>query len=332
MNILLLGGTKFLGRYLAEAALERNHEVTLFNRGLSNPGLFPAIEQLQGDRDGQLDALRGRQWDAVIDTCGYVPRVVRQSVQLLAGQTSHYTFISSISAYADFAQGPIDENSALGQLEDPDTEDIGAYYGPLKAACEQVVAEQFQSGTLIIRPGLIVGPHDPTDRFTYWPQRYAEGGTVLMPGAPGRPIQFIDVRDLAEWTIRMVEVKAGGAYNATGVHPSLTMGDLAEACERVTETNAKTEWVSEAFLHDQGVGEWMDLPLWVSERMNWLYFMNVSIHKALAGGLTFRPLEQTIADTLAWHRSRHPYTEWRAGLRPEREQELLRAYAAVEKA
>jgi nucleoside-diphosphate-sugar epimerase len=214
MRLLILGGTAFLGRALVDDALGRGHELTLFNRGKTNPELYPEVERLQGDRDGDLTVLQGKTWDAVIDTSGYVPRVVGQSAELLADAVGHYTFISSISAYADFSQPGADENAAVGKLEDESVEEIdGDTYGPLKVLCEEVVEKRLPGRTLIIRPGLIIGPHDPTDRFTYWPCRVERGGEVLAPGKPEKSVQFIDARDLAAWNLDMVE---GGADPGLG--------------------------------------------------------------------------------------------------------------------
>ena len=230
MKLLILGGTKYLGRHLTESALERGHEVTLFNRGRENPDLFHGkVEKLVGDRDGDLAALKGRKWDAVIDTSGYFPRVVKDSARLLADTVDHYTFISTISVYEDFSQPGIEETAPVGKLEDETVEDIGAgAYGPLKALCEQAVEEVMPGRSLIVRPGLIVGPYDPTDRFTYWPSRIAKGGEVLAPGDGTSPVQFIDARDLAEWVLTMTERKQTGVFNATGPEERLEMKGFLE--------------------------------------------------------------------------------------------------------
>src|SRR5436305_843135 len=264
MRLLIIGGTVFLGRHLVEAALQRGHEVTLFNRGQHNPELFPEVEKLRGDRDGELSALKGRTWDAVIDTCGYFPRVVRQSAGLLADSVGHYTFISSISVFPEDVPPGTTENAPLLSMDDETVEEItGETYGPLKVLCERAVEEELPGRTLIIRPGLIVGPNDPTDRFTYWPVRVARGGRTLAPGRPERLIQFIDVRDLAEWNIRMVEDRKTGIFNANGPNYDLSMGSLLESCKDVSGSDAEFVWVSEDFLTENGVGEWMDMPLWV---------------------------------------------------------------------
>jgi 2'-hydroxyisoflavone reductase len=325
MKLLVLGGTVFLGRHILDAALAAEHEVTIFNRGRHHVRLPQEIERLYGDRDGNLSALDGRRWDAVIDTCGYLPRVVRESARLLAQATSHYAFISTISVYRDLAVAGIDESAPVGELADPSTEQItGHTYGPLKAACERIVAEACPKGTLCIRPGLIVGPHDPTDRFTYWPSRVARGGRVLAPGHPEREVQFIDVRDLAEWIVRMVERRRTGTFNATGPARPLTMLGLLEACRSVSGSDASFVWLEDDFLTEQGVHAYTEAPLWVPGAHD-----TVDCSRALAEGLVFRLLEETIQDTLAWDHSRPQGTVRNAGFKTEREQELLSAWSAV---
>ena len=325
MKILIIGGTVFLGRALVEVALSHGHQVTLFNRGRTNPDLFPQVEKLVGDRDGNLKALAGRGWDAVLDTSGYVPRVVRQSVQALSAGVDHYTFISSLSVYADSSQPGVGEDGPLATIPDPSVEEItGDTYGALKALCEQVVAETLPGRSLILRPGLIVGPHDRSDRFTYWPHRVAQGGQVLVPGSPGRLLQFIDVRDLAEWNIRLVEAGKTGIYNANGPKQPVPMGELLEVCRTVSGSAVDFTWVDEKFLLDQGVEPWMELPLWIPESdTEAAGFFAFDISKALLDGLAFRPLTETVRDTLAWDASRPPDHDWRAGLASERESELL---------
>ncbi|MDX1663491.1 MAG: NAD-dependent epimerase/dehydratase family protein [Candidatus Promineifilaceae bacterium] len=324
MKILILGGTVFLGRHLVEAAHERGHDVTLFNRGRSNPDLFSELEQLRGDRDGDLSALDDRQWDAVIDTSGYLPRVVTASAKRLADATSHYTFISSVAVYDDRTQSGMDESGAVGRLEDPTVEEItGETYGPLKVLCEEAVQEVYSERALIIRPGLIVGPHDPSDRFTYWPLRVARGGDVLAPGSAAHPIQFIDVRDLALWTIRMVEEGASGVYNATG--ETLRMGDLLEACRVVSGATARFRWVDEAFLLEHRVQPWSEIPLWLPGEAG-AGMGTIDVTRAVESGLRFRPMEETVEDTLAWASERGGDYELRAGLSPEREADLLQEW------
>ena len=327
MKLLILGGTVFLGRHLVEAAQQRGHEITLFNRGQHNPELFPDVEKLRGDRNDDLSALRGRRWDAVIDTCGYVPRVVRQSAQLLAGQVEHYTFVSSISVYAEFSQPHVDETAPVGTLADPTVEQVtGETYGPLKALCEQAAEEAMPGRVFTVRPGLIVGPHDPTDRFTYWPVRVAAGGAVLAPSRPDFPIEFTDVRDLAEWMVRMAEARKAGVYNASGPSTPATLGGLLETSRTVSGSDARLVWVSEGFLQAQGVQPWSDLPLWVGDDPSMAGFSRFDASKAMADGLTFRAIEETVRATLAWAQSRPAGHQWRAGLSPERERNLLAAW------
>lgn len=327
MNILILGGTVFVGRHLVEVALAHGHQVTLFNRGQHNPDLFPEVEKLRGDRDGNLQALAGRQWDAVIDTCGYVPRIVAQSAALLAEQVTQYVFISTISVYDDFSPPGINEDAPVGRLADPSTEEItGESYGPLKVLCEEAVAAALPGRSLIIRPGLIVGPDDPTDRFTYWPVRVARGGELIAPGNPTQQVQFIDVRDLAAWTIMMVERKQHGVYNATGPATPLTMAHLLESCRATLQSDAAFTWVTEKFLEAQAVGAFVEMPLWVPAAMAGLE--QVDCRKAIAAGLHFRPLAETVLDTLAWHQARPLSHPWRAGLSAERENALLTTWQA----
>ncbi len=326
MKLLILGGTAFLGPHLVEAAQARGHEITLFNRGQRNPALFPDLEKLRGNRDGDLTALQGRRWDAVIDTCGFVPRVVRASAELLADAVDHYTFISSISVYADTSKPGIDESAPVGTLADETSEEItNEAYGPLKALCEQAAERAMPGRVLHIRPGLIVGPHDPTDRFTYWPHRITQGGDVLAPGRPERLVQFIDARDLASWTIRMVEAKQTGIYNATGPDYPLTMGQVLEECRHQSGSDARLIWVDEKRLLAAGASPWMEVPLWIPETdPDSAGFAAVNCHKAFAAGLTFRPLAETVRDTLAWDAARPADVERRAGMKPEREAHYLR--------
>jgi nucleoside-diphosphate-sugar epimerase len=312
VRLLVLGGTKFLGRAAVESALRRGHEVTLFNRGETNAELFPEAEKLRGDRDGGLDPLRGRSWDAVVDVAGFLPRVVRQSVELV--DAPYYLFVSTMSVYADLSQPP-DEGSPLHG--DTDSEEVLEHYGELKSMCERVAQERPGA---IVRPGLIVGPHDPTGRFTYWPHRIARGGDVLAPGPPEEPATLIDVRDLGEWIVRLCESGTPGVFNAI---EQTTWGELLDACVRATEADARLVWVPGDWLLEQGVGEWMELPVWVASGEL------AGIHRganerALAAGLTFRPLEETARATLAG-----AGTTDEAGLKPERESELLAAWSSL---
>jgi 2'-hydroxyisoflavone reductase len=324
MDLLILGGTRFLGRYLVEAAQEDGHRVTLFNRGLSGPDLFPEVETIKGDREGYLSALRGRRWDAVIDTCGYVPRVVRASAGLLADAVDHYTFVSSISVYSDVIGAGADESAPVEELEDPTVEEVtGETYGGLKALCERAAEEEMPGRVLSVRPGLISGPHDPTDRFTYWPRRVADGGEVLAPDRPELQVQFIDVRDLAAWMVRMSAEQQTGTYNATGPDYELRMGKLLEECEAVSDGEAQIIWVSEKFLEESGVEPFTEMPLWVPRE--YAGMQAVDCGRAIAAGLTFRPVSQTVRDVLEWDSTRVE-ADLAAGLKPERERELLSAW------
>ena len=317
MRLLVLGGTRFLGRALVRSALERGHEPTLFNRGETNPELFPEVEKIRGDRTVDLSALEGRDWDAVLDVATFLPRVVRRSVQALDGRVGRYVYVSSISAYADQSTPPV-EGAPVAELDDRDTEDV-EHYGALKAACERIVLDAFDERALVVRPGLIVGPHDPTDRFTYWPRRVAEGGSVLAPAPPDQPVQFIDVRDLADWIVAATEGNLGGIYNATG--DTITFERLLDECRRVSG-DTEIVWVPPERLVSAGVGEWMELPLWiVTLEYSATHLTDVS--KAKRAGLRFRPLAETIADTLAWDAARAIPRAEGVGLTPERERELL---------
>lgn len=322
MDILLLGGPRFLGRALIEAALAGGHQVTMFNRGRTNPYLFPSVERVQGDRSGSLDALAGRRWDVVIDTCGYVPRIVRRSAEVLTPNVGRYIFISSISVYREPISPGAAEDAPLAVLADETVEDVtGETYGALKALCEGAVQQVYGERTLVIRPGLIVGPHDPTNRFTYWVTRIADGGDVLAPDDRSAPVQVIDVRDLAEWTLRMAEARAGGVFNATGPAQPLTLEETLLACKAAAGSDANLVWVDPPLVLAAGVQPWTELPLWApgEEALN-----QVSIAAARTAGLTFRPLRQTIADTLAWARTQEPPAVGSAGLAREKEAEVLR--------
>lgn len=327
LKLLLLGGTAFLGPELVEAARARGHAVTLFNRGKTRPELFPDLEKLQGDRDGKLDALRGRSWDAVIDTSGYVPRLVRAAAELLAPKVPLYVFVSSISAYAE-SRAPLTEASPLQTLEDPRSEDVRAHYGALKAACEQAATEASRGRALVVRPGLIVGPGDPTDRFTYWPARLDRGGEVLCPGSGADPAQVIDVRDLAAWMIRATEAALTGPFSAVGPAAPLTMAGLVEACRVPGGPPATLRWVDAAFLEQEKVEPWGDLPVWIPSGRASAGMTQVSNARAVAAGLRFRPLAETARDTLTWWKSlpAERRQKPRAGLAPEREAALLASW------
>jgi 2'-hydroxyisoflavone reductase len=301
VKLLVLGGTKFLGRHAVDAALAGGHEVTIFTRGQTNPELFPEAEHLHGDRDGELDALAGRTWDGVVDTSGYVPRIVRQSAELLRDAVGRYVFVSSISVYGDFS-GPITEATPLAELEDPDTEEILESYGALKAACERVVEEAYGDRSARVRAGLIVGPYDPTDRFTYWPRRIAAGGDVLGPGEPGAPVQFVDARDLAAWLVRLALGGPGGVFNASGPAEPLTFAELLDRARVAIGSDANVVWTEEQRVLDAGVQPWTELPLWLPG-IDYAGMARADISRAVDAGLRFRPVEETVLDTLAWDRS-----------------------------
>jgi 2'-hydroxyisoflavone reductase len=330
MRLLIIGGTVFLGRHLAEQAVARGDAVTMFNRGRSAPEAPAGAEQIHGDREHDLDRLDGRSWDAVIDTCGYVPRIVRESARRLADRTNHYTFVSSISAYGSFARIGIDEQQPTAELPDGHGEDVGRFYGELKAACEREVLAAVGDRGLIVRSGLLVGPGDPTERFTYWVRRIAEGGRVLVPAVPAQPVQWIDARDIAHWILQLAEAGTGGTFNATG--PSQGFGAMLEEITRVTGSGAGLTWVGESELFAAGVEPWSDLPLWLGlgREPEMRGFMSADVGRALAAGLAPRPLSDTVAATLAWIRER-PGIPGKgfgvplepAGLAPEREHELL---------
>ena len=317
MKLLLLGGPRFLGRAIADAALERRHELTFFNRGTTNPDLYPEVERIIGDRAGDLTALGGRTWDAVIDTSGYLPSDVRASAAALAG-SGLYCFVSSISVYADFAT-PNDEDSPVAELGDlPADEVTNESYGALKALCEEAARAVFRERTLVVRPGLIVGPHDPTGRFTYWPHRVARGGEVVAPAPPERRTQVIDVRDLGEWTVELCERGSSGTFNAT--HPGFMWSELLDSCRAASGRDANVTWVPDEFLLEHEVGQWMELPLWLADP-ELAAADDVSVRRALDAGLTFRPLAETVRGALE-----HAHTAEAAGLAPEREAELLAAW------
>src|SRR5438132_4641625 len=334
LRILILGGTGFTGPYQVRYALSRGHKVTTFNRGKTHPGELPnEVEQLIGDRNGQLDALKDRQWDVVIDNPTTLPAWVRDAAQILKGNVERYVFISTVSVYGEPKTGP-DENAPKEQYEgaDPYNETLEAMkasgyktYGSLKALSEREAEKWFPEKTLIIRPGLIVGPRDETDRFTYWPVRIERGGEVLAPGSPDDPVQFIDARDLAEWTIRMVENGETGIYNATGPARPLGVGGMLDEIKAALKSKARFTWVTEDFLTQQKVEPWSDMPVWTGKESG---LARAKIERALSKGLTFRPLAETARDTREWFKSlpQDRQGKLRAGLTPEREANVLAAW------
>ena len=328
MKILLLGGPLFLGRHIIDSALAAGHEMTLFNRGKTNPDVYPEVEKLRGDRDGDLSALNGRKWDVVIDTCGYIPRHVADSARLLADSAEHYTFVSSLSVYTETKSAGLDETAPVGTLEDESVEEVtGETYGPLKALCEQAAEKYFPNRAAHIRAGLIVGPYDPSDRFTYWPMRFQREGEVLAPGNPEAPVQFVDGRDLAGWMVQLAEKRVVGVFNATGPKEPMSMGALLTACQAASEQETTMSWVDESFLLEQEVGPWMELPLWLpSSDEDAVGFMRIDCSRAVEAGLTFRSVKETVRDTIDWALTRKPDWQWRAGLAAEKETAVLTAW------
>lgn len=322
MRLLVLGGTSFVGRHLVLAARAAGLDVTLFNRGRTNPELFSDVERLTGDRQGDLSVLRGRRWDAVLDVNGYLPRIVGATVEALADSAGHYTFVSTVSVYGDVGRTGPSEGSPVATLK-TDTEEVnGETYGPLKAQCEAFVRQRMSDRALIVRPGLVVGPYDPTERFVRWIRRAADGGEVLAPGNPSRQVQLIDGRDLADWTVRQILARATGTFNAVGPEPRLTMGRLLDTCVEVTAADAGLTWVPEDFLLQAGVSPWTDLPLWLPEEANGMACADIS--RAVAAGLTFRSLDDTVRATLRWDSARADRGP--AGMPVEREREILAAW------
>lgn len=329
-TLLILGGTAFLGPHVVEAARARGFRVTLFNRGKSNPHLFPGLEALRGDRDGDLQALEGRTWDAVLDTSGYLPRAVRASAELLAPAVGHYVFISSISVYPRYPFEGITEDYQVATIEDQASEDVRAHYGALKALCERAAEAAMPGRVANIRAGLIAGPGDRSDRFTYWPERLARGGEVLAPGDGADPVQLIDARDLAAWIVHVIEQRITGVYNATGPAERMSARTMLERCKAALGSDAWFTWVDAKLLEAQGVRPWVDMPAWVPAEGDSRGFGAIDCSKAMARGLRFRPIEDTARATLAWFETLPPErrAKMRAGLAPEREAAVLAAWGA----
>jgi nucleoside-diphosphate-sugar epimerase len=324
MKLLVIGGTLFLGRHMVEAALAAGHEVTLFNRGRTNPHLFPGVERLVGDRSEDLSALAARSFDGVVDTCGYVPRVTRASAEALADHVGRYVFVSTIGVYEHPMAPGADETTPVIRMDDWATETVdGETYGPLKALCEESVEAVMPGRAIHVRAGLIVGPHDVSDRFTYWPVRIARGGDVVVPDAPDLLVQFIDVRDLAQWMLTAIVDERSGPYHVTGPAQPLTFRRFLEACREVSGSDAVLRRASPELLESQKVSPWMDLPLWLTG--DHVGMSQASIARAVSHGLEFRPLADTIRDTLEWAQTRPADHAWRAGLSPKREAAVLAA-------
>ncbi|MDM5326511.1 NAD-dependent epimerase/dehydratase family protein [Neobacillus sp. CF12] len=341
MKILVLGGSRFLGRTFVEEAQMQNHEVTIFNRGNQNEG-FQDVEILTGDRFGDLNELKSRYWDAVLDTSGFIPSSVLMSTDLLKDRVKHYTFISSISVYQDWVQENFDEKYPVYAMSLEEANKLSKnsngyeYYGQFKALCEVIAEKNLPGRVLNVRAGQLIGPNDYTDRIPFWIHRIAAGGKVLAPGNPNRPVQMIDNQDLAQWILSMMASQSAGTFNATGPDYTLTMGEFLENCKKVTGSNAEIVWCDEKFLLDQGVAPWTEMPLWVPEEFPlepelnepWKGAFSVNIEKAIASGLTFRPLEESLTEIYEWEKQRNLASdEWKSGMSRDREEELLQLWS-----
>jgi 2'-hydroxyisoflavone reductase len=330
-KILVLGGTGFIGPHIVSAALARGHTVTLFNRGKTHPGLFPDVEKLLGDRDGHLEALANRSWDAVVDPSGYVPRIVKMSAELLAPSVKHYVFISTISVYAKMDVVGADESAPVETIDDPSNEDVKANYGALKALSEKAAEAAMPGRVANIRPGLIIGPGDPTGRFTHWPTRLAEGGEVLAPGDGSTPVQYIDGRDLGAWIVRVVENGTTGTMNALGPEKRVTMKEVLDECNRALGNKAQLTWVGTDVLEKEEVRPWSEMPLWIPNQGEYAGAGTLDNRKAVKAGLTFRPIGETAKDTLAWLPTAPADERVKArtsGIKPEKEAKVLAAWKA----
>ena len=329
LKILVMGGTGFLGPHFVEAARARGHVLTLFNRGKTNPGLFQDIEQLHGDRKLDLSALEGRTWDAVLDTSAYLPGDVTRSATLLAKAVQQYLIVSTVSVYAETDKPDADEDARLIVLPDPTVQQVTAEtYGGLKALSEQAAQAAMPGKVTVVRPGLIVGPGDNSDRFTYWPARVARGGEVLAPDSPEAPTQFIDARDLAAFMLHLIETRTFGVFNADAKPGALTMGALVAACQRAADNDSTAEWVPAAFLEQQKVSPWADMPCWIPATGENAGFGRTSVARAEKAGLSWRPLDETVRDTLAWWQGlpAKRRAKPKAGISPEREAAVLAAW------
>jgi 2'-hydroxyisoflavone reductase len=336
LRILILGGTRFIGLHMTALALARGHTLTYFNRDKTKTDRYREVERIKGDRNGQIDGLKDREWDVVIDNSGYVPRHVRLSAELLAPKVKQYVFVSSISVYPDFSV-PRDESSPVGKLADETVEKVdGETYGPLKALCEQAVLTAMPGRATIVRPGLIVGPDDNTDRFTYWPARAARGGEFVAPGAPTDAFQIIDARDLAAFTLSLAERNVTGTYNLVSNVNDFKFGELTDACVAAAKKQAKpaeaprATFVPAEFLEAQQVAPWSEMPVWLPAKGDEAAFAGTSNKAALARGLKITPLKKTVNDTLAWHLTRpaEEREKLKAGIAPEKEATVLAAWKA----
>jgi 2'-hydroxyisoflavone reductase len=333
-TILILGGTGFLGPHVVEAARARGHTVTLFNRGKTKPGLFPDIEKLQGDRDGKLEALAGRKWDAVVDTSGYVPRIVKMSAELLAPNIKQYVFISTISVYKEHSKTGADESAALNTIDDPTNEEVKVNYGALKALSEQAAEAAMPGRVANVRPGLIIGPGDPTGRYSHWATRMADGGEVLCPGDGSTPTQFIDGRDLAAWLVKLIEDGTVGIFNALGPAERITMKAALDGTNEGTGGKAKLVWVDAAFLEKHSVSPWGEMPMWFDNKGEMAGFGTMSNARAVKAGLVFRPIRETARDTIAWLGTITEEAERAklrsSGISPDKEAKVLAAWKGTQ--
>lgn len=343
MKVLILGGTRFLGKAVVEEGLKREHTITLFNRG-NNKETFPELEHLIGDRNGDVSQLKDRKWDAVMDTCGFAPHQINKMAAVLGDNIDHYTFISSISVYKDWIPHNIAEDYPLQsmpmeRLKDVEEGKVAPYehYGALKVLCEEAAEKHWPGRVLNVRAGHIVGPFDYTDRLPYWLNRVAQGGDVLIPGRHDRPIQLIDVKDIAAWVFNMAENQLSGTFNVTSPAEKLTMEKLLDTCKTVTNSDAEFVWADEQFFLDHRIQPWTEMPLWIPEQFPlegqaepWTGSFSISIDKAMKAGLTFRPFEDTIHDVYQWEKTRQDL-ERKAGITRQKEQELLAALFQKEK-
>lgn len=338
MKVLIIGGTRFLGKALVAEAMKRGHEITLFNRG-TNKEIFPEVEHLIGDRDSDLSLLKNRKWDVAIDTCGFAPHQIKKAAAVLGDNIEYYTYISSISVYKDWIPHNITEDYLLQSMPKDKLKAVEEgsishyeYYGALKVLCEAEAEKHWPGRVLHIRAGLLVGPFDYTDRLPYWVQRIEQGGKVMVPGHPDRPVQLIDIKDLATWVFNMAEIRKAGTFNLTGPDYELTMAELLNTCKAVTNSDAEFVWADEQFVLEHKIQPWTEMPLWIpehfpleEEKEPWKGSFRISIEKAVAAGLSFRPLEDTIHDVYRWEMDRQD-TVRKAGISRDKEQELLKTW------
>jgi 2'-hydroxyisoflavone reductase len=340
MKILIIGGTKFLGRHLIDAAVQNGHEVTLFNRGKKYADeAIPDVEQIHGDRNSDLEKLSGKSWDAVIDTCGYLPQTVKASAEFFKDKVSQYVFISSGSVYTEISEPNYDESTKTATFSEEQRKEVekidpkgeltgavlGENYGALKRLCEEAAESAMPNRVLNVRAGMIVGAFDPTDRFTYWVMRVAQGGEVLAPGTPENPSELIDARDLSEWIIKMIEENESGIFNVTSKQFEITFAKMLEAMKNASGSDAEFVWADESFLTENNVAPWSDMPFYLPESdEKFRHFLTMNVDKALSKGLKFRPLEETVTDVLNWRKTHNE--EMKAGISIEREKELLKKW------